>query len=176
MLGLRAFSDLSTPPDLFGPAGHLIALVGLIGLYPVIVDRWPIVTRAAGAVAAVALVSWGVMTGTRSLAVIGAVESDLLPGAFVGLMFFSTVLAYVLFAVATASVAEWSWRVGLLTLAPAVLLLGVLVVSVVIGVAARVGFVISGGLALAMASLGYTLRTEAAGIGQAERTGDVTGG
>lgn len=176
MLGLRAFSDLTTPPDLFGPAGHLVALVGLICLYPVVVDRWPTITRAAGAVAAVAIVSWGVMTGTRLLAVIGAGGSDVLPGAVVGLMFLSTVLAYVLFAVATARVAEWPRSVGLLVVGPAVLLFVVLVASVVIGVAALEGFIVSVGLVVTMVSLGYTLRTGAAGTGQAERTGDVTVG
>lgn len=173
LLGLRAFSDLTTPPDLLGPAGHLAALVGLFGLYPVVVDRWPTMTHAGAAVAVVAVGSWGVMTGTRLLEVIGVVGGDLLPSAFVGLMFFSTILTYVLFGVTAAYVTELPWRVGLLVLAPAVLLLVVLVASVVIGVAAREGFVISIGLALAMVSLGYTLRTEAPGGDQAERTRDV---
>lgn len=173
MLGLRAFSDLTTPPDPFGPAGHLLALVGLFGVYPVVVDRWPTLTRAAGGVAAVALVSWGVMTGTRLLAMFGTVGSDLLPGAFVGLMFFSTVLAYVLFGVATARGSEWPWSVGLLVSAPGGLLFVVLVASAVTGVAALEGFVISVGLALAMVSLGYALRTGGAGTGRAERTDDL---
>ncbi len=123
-----------------------------------------------------AIASLGVMTGTRFLAVIGAGGTDSLPGALVGVMFLSTVLTYVLFAVGSARVAEWPRDVGLLVVAPAVLLVMVLVASVVIGVTALEGFVISAGLALAMVSLGYTLRTGTAGIGQADRTGNVTGG
>lgn len=176
LLGLQAFSGLAAPPDFIGPAGHLVALVGLIGLYPGLVDRWPMTTRAGGAVAAVAIGGWGVTTGTRFLEVIGAVGSDLLPGAFVGLMLLATVLTYVIFGVATARVTEWPSRVGLLVGSPAVFLLVVLGASLVVRVAAREGFVISVGLALAMVLLGYTFRTGAAGTGQVDRTGDVTMG
>jgi hypothetical protein len=42
----------------FGPTGRFAALVGLIGLYPPLVDRTPTTARAAGVVAVVALVGW----------------------------------------------------------------------------------------------------------------------
>lgn len=174
VLGVRAFSDLTTPPDLFAPVGHLVALVGLVGLYPLLVDRWPWMTRTAVAVAVVAIVSWGVMTASRLLTVVGAGGSDMLPGAVVGLMFVSTVLTYFSFGVVITRVSAVAWRVGLLALTVAALLVGVLVASVVIGVAALEGFVVAVGLSLTMVSMGYTLRTRATGTGQAKLPGDMT--
>lgn len=176
VLALKAFSVLTLPPDLFGPTGHLVALVGLLGLYPVVVDHRPTMTRAAGAVAAIALVSWGAMTATRLLAVAGAAGPDLFPGGAAGLMFLSTILTYSLFAIGTARVSEWPRRFGLLVVTPAILLVMVLMASAITGVAALAGVVVSVGLALAMFSLGYTLRIGATDTGQAERTGDATVG
>ena len=103
LLGVQAFTNLSTPPDVFGPTGHLIALLGLVGLYPVLAARTPTVARIAGAVTAVALVSWFVMTVTRLLAIAGIVSavSDVLPGVFFIFVFASTILTYLLFGVAS---------------------------------------------------------------------------
>ena len=161
LLGVQAFTNLSTPPDVFGPAGHLVALFGLVGLYPVLAARTPTMARIAGAVTAVTLVSWFVMTVTRLLAIAGIVSavSDVLPGVFFMLMFVSTVLAYLLFGVATIRMDDGSRIVGLLVLTPAVLISIVLVDSAITGVTALDGVVIGGGLALSMLSVGYTLRT-----------------
>ena len=161
MLGVQAFSNLTTPPDVFGPTGHLVALVGLLGLYPTLADRTPTVMRVAGAVAAVALVSWAVMSLTRFLAVGGIVSSvsEALPGIFPIIVFASTILTYLLFGVATVRTDDSSRTVGLLVLAPGVLVLVALVSSAVAGVTALGGVLIGGGLALSVLALGYTLRT-----------------
>lgn len=178
MLGVQAFSNLTTPPDVFGPAGHLVALVGLLGLYPGLVDRLPMTARAAGGVATVAAASWAVVTVTRLLGIVGVVPrlGDLLPGAFFMVLFVATVLTYVLFAVATSRVQEGPRSVGLLVLAPGVLLVVVLVDSAVTGVSGREGFVVGAGLALSMFALAYTVRTWDGPTGQTELTGDVTAG
>lgn len=161
LLGVQAFSNLSTPPDVFGPTGHLVALLGLVGLYPVLATRTPIVARISGAVTAVALVSWFVMTVTRVLAIAGIVSavSDVLPGIFFLLVFASTILTYVLFGVATLRIDDGSRIVGLLVLTPAALITIVLVDSAITGVTALDGVVIGSGLALSMLTVGYTLRT-----------------
>ena len=178
MLGVRAVSELTVPPDPFGPAGHLVALVGLLGLYPALVDRKPAMVPAAGIAAGVALVSWGVMSITRLLAVVGIVPSvsDLLPGVFFVLLFASTVFTYVLFSVAAGRTDDIPWTVGLLILAPAVLLVVVLVDSAVTGVSDLEGVVIGTGLALSMLALGYSLRTWDAASDQPELIGDLTAG
>lgn len=161
MLGVQAFSTLTTPPDVFGPAGHLVALVGLFGLYPTITNRTPAVARVAGGVATVAFGSWTVLTVTRFFVVAGLITSvsDVLPAVFFALVFGSTILTYALFGVSTLRVDSDSRRVGLLLLAPAVLLVVVLVASAITAVTAVEGLVIGVGLAISMVALGYTLRT-----------------
>lgn len=178
MLGVQAFSNLTTPPDVFGPTGHLVALAGLFGLYPALADRTPTAARVAGAAATVALAGWFVMTVTRFLAVAGIVSSlgDVLPGVVAMLAFVSTILAYVLFGVTTLRVDDRSRTVGVLVLAPAALLVVVLADSVVTGVTASEGLVVGGGLALSMLGLGYTLRTWDRPADRGVPAGDVTAG
>jgi hypothetical protein len=178
MLGIQAFSNLTTPPDVFGPTGHLVALLGLVGLYPVLADRTPTVARVAGAAAAVALVSWAVMTVTRLLAVAGIVAavSDVLPGVFFMLVFASTILSYVLFGAAILCIEDSSRVVGLLVLAPGALILVALVGSTIAAVTALEGLVIGGGLALSMLPLGYILRTWGRSADSAAPAGKTTAG
>jgi len=161
MLGVQAFSTLTTPPDVFGPLGHLVALLGLFGLYPVLIDGTKTVGRAAGTLAIVGVGSWTVLTVTRFLAVAGIVTSvgNVLPAAVFALAFASTIFTYGLFGVAALYVDSDSRLVGGLLLAPAVLLVVVLVTSAVTGVSAVVGVLIGGGLSLSMLALGQTLRT-----------------
>lgn len=160
-LGMQAFTNLSTPPDLFGPTGHLVALVGVLGLYPVLTDRTATLVRAASAVGALAIVSWAVMGVTRTLTVAGVVSgvSDVLPGVFFLIVFGSTILTYVLFGVATLRVGDRSWVVGLLVLAPGALILAALMASIIAQVTALTGVVIGSGLSVSMLVLGYRLRT-----------------
>jgi hypothetical protein len=176
MLGVQAFSSLTTPPDLFGPAGHLVALAGLFGLYPTVADRTPMVARIAGSVAVVGAGSWTLLTVTRFLAVAGVVTSvsDLLPAGFFALVFASTILTYVLFGVAILRVDSESRLVGGLLLAPAALLVVVLVASAVSGGSAVEGVVIASGLALSMVVLGHTLRTRDRPVSPAVPAGDVS--
>jgi len=178
LLGVRAVSKLATPPDVFGPTGHLVALVGLFGLYPALVGRTPRVARVGSAVAAVAVAGWGAMTVARSLAIVGVVSStgDVLPGAFPVLVFGSTILTYGLFGVATVRVDDSPRVVGALVLAPAALIVVALVKAAVTGVTALDGLVIGGGLALSVLALGYTLRTRDRPVDRAVPAGDVTGG
>lgn len=158
---IHAFTDVATPPDVFVTTGHLVALVGLLGLYPALVDRTPIVTRAAGTVAAVALGSWIVMTVTRFFELAGFVSSlgDALPEVFFIVVLASTILTYIAFGVATLRVDGSSRVVGLLVLAPGGLTVALVVDSALTGVSALDGVVIGGGLALSMLALGYTLQT-----------------
>jgi hypothetical protein len=45
---IDAFTAMTTPPDVFVAAGHLVALVGLLVLYPVPAYRTPRLARVAG--------------------------------------------------------------------------------------------------------------------------------
>lgn len=176
LLGVQAFSSLPTPPDLFGPAGHLVALLGLFGLYPTVADRTPILARIAGGVAIVGTGTWALLTGTRSLAVAGVVPSvsDVLPGVFFVVVFASTIFTYILFGVAALRVDSDSRLVGGLLLAPAALLVVVLVFSAISSVSAAGGVLVGSGLALSMVALGHTLRTWDHPTNQEVPTGDVS--
>lgn len=48
--GIEAFTSLTPPTDVFGTTGHLVAHVGLAGLYPLIVDRTPTAAKTAESV------------------------------------------------------------------------------------------------------------------------------
>lgn len=160
LLSVQAFTRLPTPQDVFGPIGHLIALAGVLGLYPTLVRRMSRMARVAGTVAVVALMSWTVMTVLRVLALAGIVSSvsDVLPTVFFIFLFASTILAYILFGVATVRADDSPRNVGLLLLTPAVLLVVALVKSALSGVTDLDGIVIGGGLALSMLALSYTLQ------------------
>jgi hypothetical protein len=175
MAGIHAFTNLTMSPDLFGPTGHLVALVGLLGLYPALADRTPTVARVAGAIAAVALGSWALVVATRFFAVLGVISSlsDVLPDAVFMPVFISTILTYVLFSAIILRGDDSSQVVGLLLLAPGVLILVALVGSAIVDVGAREALVISGGLALSMLALGYTLRTGDRSTDHAVPAGDV---
>lgn len=159
--GIEAFTDLAAPPDVFVTTGHLVALVGLVGLYPVLVDWTPGVARAAVAVAVVPIVGWVVMTLAQLLAVAGTASSlnRIIPGALITLIVSSTILTYGLFGAATLRAGEGSRIVGLLVLAPAALFIVLLVDAAITGASAPDGVFIGGAMALSMMALGYRLRT-----------------
>lgn len=178
MLGIEAFSNLTPPADVFGPTGHLVALLGLVGLYPVLADRTPMVARVASAVVTVGLMSWAVMVVTRFLAVAGIISavSNVLPGVFFLFLFATTILAYVLFGGAILRVGEGSRIVGILVLAPGILILVALVGSAIARVTALEGLIIGGGLTLSMLTLGHILRTWGRPADSAIPAGKVTAG
>ena len=177
MSAVHAFTDIPTPPDVFVTTGHFVALVGLLGLYPVLANGTRRLAWAAAAAGAVGLLSWFVMTVTRFFELVGIVSSlgDALPEPFFLVVLASTILTYVLFGVATLRV-DSSWTVGLLVLAPGGLTTALVVDSALTGVSALDGVFIGGGLALSMLALGYTLRTWDRSTDHAASAGDITAG
>jgi len=175
---INAFTAMTTPPDVFVTTGHLVALVGLLGLYPVLVDRTPRLARVAGAVATVAIAGWSIMTVTQFLTVAGVVSSmtDVLPGALVVVVLASITLTYVLFGVGTLRLGGESRTVGLLVLAPAALFVVLLVAYAGMGVSAGLGVSIGGGFALSMLALGARLRSWDRPTEHTVPTNDATAG
>lgn len=158
---LEAFTAVNPPPDVFVTAGHLIALAGLVGLYPVLRGRTPRLATAGLAATGLGVVAWTVMTATQWLSIAGAVGSltALFPGAFFLGLIAVTILAYTLVGVAALQADAGATMDGLLVLAPAALLLALLGKSVVAGVGAADGAVIGGGLAFSMLALGVRLQS-----------------
>lgn len=161
LAGVRVFTEMATPPDVFVTAGHCLALVGLLGLLPVLESGTPRLARAAGLVTVIALGGWSVMTLTQVLALAGVVTSigTALPGSFVLTTLGATILAYGLSGVGTLRRDTWPPRVGVLVLAPGGLITAVGIVPRFTGGTALDSLVLGGGLAASMLTLGYTLRT-----------------
>ena len=159
--GIEAFTALQTPPDVFVTTGHLVALVGLLGLYPRLVDATPRLARLAAATAAAPIAGWTVMTVGQVLVVAGAWPSldAILPGAFFVALLVSSGLAYGLFGAATLRRGRGSRSVGLLVLAPGALMAVLLVDSALTGLTALDGFLVGGALAVAILALGVKLRS-----------------
>jgi hypothetical protein len=162
LLGVQAFTEMTTPPDLFAPLGHLVALVGLFGLYPALVDRSPTLTRAAAAVAAVPAVGWLVVSAAQVSELAGVLSppTGVLPGVVFPVVIISTVLTYVLFGVTSFRTGVRSRTVARRLLVPAGLFGGLIVSIAVVGASALVGFLFTGGLVVAYLAIGQSLRIE----------------
>lgn len=161
LAGLRAVTGLPLPPDLFAPTGHLVALVGLLGLYPVFVDWTPVTARIAGTVLLLAAISWLGLSLTQLLVAVGMVSSlaAVLPESYFAIALASTILTYGLFGVTALRADRESRTVGCLVLAPGGLTALLIVNSALGGASAAGGIVIGGGLSLSMLGLGFLLRT-----------------
>jgi hypothetical protein len=164
LLGVQAFTEMTTPPDLFAPLGHLVALMGLFGLYPALVDRSPTLTRAAAAVAAVPAVGWLVVSAAQVSELAGVLSppTGVLPGVVFPVVIVSTVLTYVLFGVTSFRTGVRSRTVARRLLIPAGLFGGLIVSIAVVGASALVGFLFTGGLVVAYLAIGQSLRIETA--------------
>lgn len=158
---LEAFTTVNPPADVFVTTGHLIALAGLLGLYPALAGRTPRLARVGLAATGLGVAAWTVMTAMQFLSVAGAVGSltSSVPGAFFVVVIAVTVLAYTLVGAAALHADAGRTMDGLLVLAPAALLLALIGKSVVAGVGAADGAVIGGGLAFAMLALGVRLQS-----------------
>lgn len=160
--GIEAFTDLAPPPDVFGPPGYLLALAGLLGLYPALVARTPRLVRVAAGVATVPLAGWAVLTAGTLAEALGLLTlAAVLPGAVYVVHLTILILTYTLFAVATLRAGVHTRGLGLLLLVPP-LLMGALLVGAVTMANPVVGaFVIGSGQAAVHLAIGGILRTRA---------------
>lgn len=161
--GIEAFTPTAPPPDVFGPLGYLLALVGLLGLYPALVDRTPTVARVAAVVALVPLVGWAAIS-IATLAGAAGVLGTSLPGLFGGFFLVhmaALFLTYVLFGVASLRAGVHARTVGVLLLVPPVLLVSLMAGAAVIGGSTIGAFVIGSLQAVVHLSIGGLLRAGA---------------
>lgn len=174
----RTFADGGVPAihDSVGPAGFFVGLVGLLGLYPVLADDAAVLGRLAGIVAAIPLVGWFLLAVFGLGDAVGVLPdaSVVLPGAVLIVVFPLTMLAYVLFSIASLRSPANSWTVGLVLLAPVLPFL-TLILVVQTGPAVEWGeFVIDSGHALAHLAVGIALRTTVSSEPRTEPTPDAT--
>lgn len=161
IMGIRAFTDLVTPPDVFVMTGHLLALAALLGLSPMLAERSPRLVRGATYVCTLTLTGWAVLSGIRFLALLDLMPpiSQVVPGVFLVLILATMALTYTMYGIAAGRSATGSRTMAFVVLAPGMLLLILLVKSALVGSSGIGGFLIAAGLAVAMLTLGYSLRS-----------------
>lgn len=161
--------------EAFIAAGWFAPLLGLLGLYPALVDRTPQLVQAGVVFAVIGLVAFLFLAAASVIAFVqglGITEIPipvvvLLPGIIAG-----SLLAFVSFSVASLKSEAHPRAAGLLMLVPS----GIFVTNFLILPAIRgpgpnppeIGFVITGLLALSMLAIGYVLRGVDASISRAE--------
>jgi hypothetical protein len=149
--GLRAFTDVSTPPDAFGPAGYLLVFLGLLGLYPALADRSPWLARAAALLAVVPALDYALILlfGFGELAGISSRLLDVVPGSvFLPIHQGSMVLAYGLAGLGVLRTDAYPQHVGVLLLAFPVLMFALMAGTTIVSNSAALSFV--GGCATAL--------------------------
>lgn len=158
--GLEAFTAITPPVDVFAPMGYLLALVGLLGLYPSLRERTPRLTRVASSMAVIPLVGWIVITAVSVGELTGvAPQAAVLPGAVFGVHMVGLILTYVLFGAAVQRSGRHPRAVGVLLFVVPTLFIGMLVGAAVMGQSAVGPFVVGSLLALSHLAIGYSLQT-----------------
>lgn len=154
----------------FVGAAWTAALVGLLGLYPGLVNRSRWLSRAGVVFAVIGVVTFAVMAVAVLVyyAGIPAGEYDAISVFFIPGVLLGSVLGFVAFGVASLRTDAYSRTLGVLLLIPAILV-ATNILRFVVGLEAvtiTLGIVI--GDALAMLALGYVLRTEPTPTDRAE--------
>jgi hypothetical protein len=165
--GLVAFTDMAyvAVEDVVAPAGLVLGLLGLLGVYPGLVDRSPKLARIGAVCAGLGALAFSVIT-LQGLAVLVGFESTSAPGILLLLGVVGMIPGYLSFGVATLRVSVDRRTVGLVLLLPAVVFAAMLLqpfVYAAFGVLSETtmawsNFGISSAQAVAHLAIGYKLR------------------
>lgn len=162
LFGLVTFTDVSHPvwlTALFGLAGLVASFVGLLGLYPGLVDRVPRLARAGlvtVAIAGIALVAFPLCL----LAKTSGIVLPTLPTVFFVIAMIATILGFLLFGVASLRTCVPSRTVGFLMLATVATFIVLFVADLMYGGSPRwLDFAVSGVQAVLLLTIGYALPT-----------------
>lgn len=174
--GIEAFTTMQPPVDVFGPAGYLAAILGLLGLYPALSDRSPMLSRVFAGIAVILVPAWALVAGWNFGEAAGVLPSQatVIPGAFFFLLIVSTLLLYLLSGVASLRADSHTPTLGILLMTPATLLGLLIVGGTLLPIAPATGGVIIGsGLAISHGSIGGSLWTAGATTDHMDPSGDV---
>lgn len=120
LLGVEAFMNRTVPSYIFGPAGFLVAMVGILGIYPTLADQSSQLVRAVPVLATIAAVGWFVVTVLSIGEAIGALppleDAGLLGLLIILVAGIAMVLAYIACGIAGLGVDAPSRNVSLLLL------------------------------------------------------------
>lgn len=178
--GLEAFFDIDYPmirDGIIRPVGYMLGFVALLGLYPTLANRSPKLARLGAVFTALALVGWfvsGFLAPSRGLAMHLGVELPAWLGAFGILIALGFLIGFPSFGVASLRTNVYSRRVGLLLLAP-ILVMAANFAIVGGGYTSPLGrLVVSSGDALIILAIGVALSSTEGSPGPIEPT--ATGG
>lgn len=158
--GIEAATDMVLEPNPF-EFGYVVGFLGLLGLYPTLVNGSPWLARAGAAAAVLGMVGLSAFTMTHLAELAGIVGSGRPAwfGVFVLLTLTGFVVGYLAFGVASLRADVHTRTVGLLLLAPGIIVV-VMIVQILAGwTSPEQAFVISAGEAMAHLAIGTTLKT-----------------
>lgn len=154
---VEAFTSLTPPPDVFAPAGYLIAVIGMVALYPALVDRSPKLARTAVLVAIIPAVGWISILALTTGELLGIASNTVTPGPFLAIHIVGLLATYLLFAGASLRSDLHSNAVGGLLLIPPLLIVAMFASAAVIGNSTVGAFLVGIGQAVAHLSIGVAL-------------------
>lgn len=158
--GVEAFTAATVEPNLF-EFGYVLGFLGLLGLYPRLVDRQPWLARIGGGAAlsgAIAITAFNI----GHLVEIAGVVSDGLPGmpVFIAMALVGFVFGYLATGTAVLRSDVYPRLYGLVLLVPGVVVV-LMLVHIVAGFdSLETAFVISVGQAMTHLAIGATLRAD----------------
>lgn len=165
--GSAAVTDVAyvNVADVLGPAGLLFGFVGLLGLYPRLAERSPILARIGAVCVSLGTASFAVITVVGVAILVGAASWSV-PVAMLLLAAIGLIPGYLSFSLASLRAEQQFRAVGLLLLVPAIVFAAMLAqpfVYTAVGMfsdptMAWSNFAISTGQAMAHLALAYTLR------------------
>ncbi len=158
--------------QVFVGASWTAVLVGMLGLYPEILDERPWLARAGAITAVIGVFGYAVMTVLFASAVVSVPMSSLEPlqPVFFLPMLVGTFLAFPLFAVAGILTGAYSRVVSVLLAAPTV----IFVANVITGTGATSIFAVQIALIIVFGATGYLLRVDGASVDGRSATTDTT--
>jgi hypothetical protein len=181
--GLGAFTNVLGEGAVVGAAvvgsglfGLILAVVGLLGLYPRLSESAPRLSR--GGLGALAVALTGILVVIGTLAIVGPPEAPGDVPSFVPPIFISSgiliMLGYALFAVASIRTNTPSRRIGLLLAVPGIVLLWHYIALAAFGSQHVFEIIDYTVISTAFLTIGFLLRTESVSVTSTEPTPDST--
>lgn len=159
--GIEAMTDMILEPNPF-EFGYVVGFLGLLGLYPKLADESPWFARAGAVAAVLGMIGLSAFTVLHLAELAGVVA----PGGpswfwvFIPLPLIGFVLGYLSIGVASLWADVHTRTVGLLLLAPGIIVV-VMLVQMLAGWTSQLqAFVISAGQAMAHLAIGASLKTK----------------
>ena len=159
--GIEAATDMVLEPNPF-EFGYVLGFLGLLGLYPALADETPWLARAGAAAAVLGIIGLSAFT-VLHIAVLTGVVARGGPAwfwVFIPLPLIGFVVGYLSFGIASLHATVHSRLVGLLLLAPGLIVVVMLVQMLVGWTSEMQAFVISAGEAMAHLAIGVSLATK----------------